>query len=146
MGSHQFKNIRDKISQLEKGVDFEINIKDHVGLVKFNDKRSRPIPVTKSGIISEDGLYELAGELTRLGIGGKQIENYAYLTKPKYIPKAINFSLIVVSLILIALTFSRAGIFTGNVISNLSNSTIDSLVVVLLTALIGLLVWKLKQK
>lgn len=55
-----------------------------------------------------------------------------------------NYTAIFFSLSLIALTFTRAGVFTGNVISETATRGIDTAVIVCLVGLVGSLVWRWK--
>ena len=129
-------------------------VRNREGSYLEHESKKTPILITTSGKIDEDSVNKIAKILSKEK-NKKQTDIYSYLTRKKdfYSPR-ISFSLerildYTIILFLGCLTFfifTKINLFTGFVISNISNTTINMLIFVCAFGVIGLLYYKLRYK
>lgn len=105
--------------------------------------------VVNNGVVEINSLKSFARKVSKET--GEEFSDVfrKFIERPKLLSnleKTLNVSMIVISLALIVLTFVRAGIFTGNAISDLGDATIDLGVIIGLVVLAGLFFWKQRLK
>ncbi len=135
----QFKDLAKRVEKLEKGIKF--SREKGRGIVEYKGEKSKPIPITTSGIMDEDDVYTLAGELSKFGLG-KREDIYANLTKPSYQDYRMLFNIL---LAVFTAGFFFFGILKTNLtgaVIGVSNLTSNIGIIICVVGIIGLLVWR----
>jgi len=151
----KFKDIRREIIDLNGNL--HIDLRTNVARLVYGGKEGdKPFRVTPhKGVLGEEQVYALAGELKRLGMPLSKEQIYANLTKGQKSLRISNFlilicsvSLIFFSLVKLSLTGFVAGNLTNSsyIMGNISNSTAEIGIFASIIGLLMVLIWKLKNK
>lgn len=109
-----------------------------------------PIPVIDVKVY-EDCVEKIAKEISKIEKISKE-EVYASLTKRHLdklvspLGRALNYIIILLSIGLVALITSKTGLFTGFAINNISNTTSNVGIAFCGLGVLGLLLYKIKNK
>ena len=146
MTGYNFKKVRDTLKQY--GMDLQIDLEKGRGLLRYEENEA-PVMVTRSGSIPLLGFEEMFSYIEKWR-GKEESQKIARKVedakqKSNLESRTANYVSIFFAIVLIGLTFTRAGI-TGNVISETANSRIDFAVIICLVGLIGGMVWRRRLK